>query len=262
MQGRKRGFTLIELLVVIAIIAILAAILFPVFAKAREKARQTSCLSNVRQLVTGCMSYAQDYDESVPASATFCHVPWRYGLCEQYFTQINPYVKNWQIYACPSMRNTTCNGYGIQHHGVCCAVNDGFVSSDFKLSYGYNECVLNSWRVAGTPSPPGPIGAPGAMGEYKLATATTAAQDILVAESPGLANNLVRIAYANVCGAVCNPSVRTEQNARHNGGSNVSFMDGHAKWLSAQGLLSHDPQSGGTAGAYGLGLGNCGNGVW
>src|SRR5437879_6040384 len=66
--GRRAGFTLIELLVVIAIIAILAAILFPVFAMAREKARQTSCLSNARQMGTALMAYAQDYDENIPGT--------------------------------------------------------------------------------------------------------------------------------------------------------------------------------------------------
>ncbi len=66
MNRRIRGFTLIELLVVIAIIAILAAILFPVFAKAREKARQTACLSNVKQLAVGMLMYAQDFDEFLP----------------------------------------------------------------------------------------------------------------------------------------------------------------------------------------------------
>ena len=64
----RRGFTLIELLVVIAIIAILAAILFPVFAKAREKARQTSCLNNVKQLTLAMMQYAQDHDERWPGA--------------------------------------------------------------------------------------------------------------------------------------------------------------------------------------------------
>src|SRR5690242_21003145 len=67
----KRGFTLIELLVVIAIIAILAAILFPVFAQAREKARATSCLSNLKQIGTGCMMYIQDYDETYPLGYTW-----------------------------------------------------------------------------------------------------------------------------------------------------------------------------------------------
>ncbi len=91
MTRRQRGFTLIELLVVIAIIAILAAILFPVFAKAREKARQTSCLSNIRQLSTGILSYAQDYDEKFRCPT----IPTRPGVLPPPSRQSSPPPDNW-----------------------------------------------------------------------------------------------------------------------------------------------------------------------
>jgi prepilin-type N-terminal cleavage/methylation domain-containing protein/prepilin-type processing-associated H-X9-DG protein len=108
----RRGFTLIELLVVIAIIAILAAILFPVFAKAREKARQTSCLNNVKQLATATMQYCQDYDELTP----------NYRYPDPYFWPnfLMPYVKNNQIFMCPSRPPASATnlyaGYGFNHH--------------------------------------------------------------------------------------------------------------------------------------------------
>lgn len=104
----RRGFTLIELLVVIAIIAILAAILFPVFARAREKARQSSCLSNVKQIGLATMMYAQDYDEMYQLSwyraqsADTCH-----GMCAMTLytlEALNSYVKNSQIWVCPDDR--------------------------------------------------------------------------------------------------------------------------------------------------------------
>jgi prepilin-type N-terminal cleavage/methylation domain-containing protein/prepilin-type processing-associated H-X9-DG protein len=95
---KRIGFTLIELLVVIAIIAILAAILFPVFAKAREKARQSSCLSNVRQMGTAFMAYAQDFDERLPATVMW-DPAWN-GV--SWPAAISPYIKNTQIFKCPS----------------------------------------------------------------------------------------------------------------------------------------------------------------
>jgi len=102
MQKRK-GFTLIELLVVIAIIAILAAILFPVFARAREQARKTSCASNLRQLGLGFAMYTQDYDERFPG---IWSGEWNLNAGNQrqlnWAVEIFPYIKNKQVYVCPS----------------------------------------------------------------------------------------------------------------------------------------------------------------
>jgi prepilin-type N-terminal cleavage/methylation domain-containing protein/prepilin-type processing-associated H-X9-DG protein len=108
----RRGFTLIELLVVIAIIAILAAILFPVFAKAREKARQSSCLSNLKQIGLACQQYAQDYDERLPWHCRY--IPGAADAAGNDWTgQITPYIKNVQVFACPSANRTGyCGGYG------------------------------------------------------------------------------------------------------------------------------------------------------
>ncbi len=111
---RSRGFTLIELLVVIAIIAILAAILFPVFAKAREKARQSTCLNNVKQMGLACLQYTQDYDERM--------VTYRYPDPYYWPDKIEPYCKNRQIFACPS-RTLATYMYGINYtHGVAWAM--------------------------------------------------------------------------------------------------------------------------------------------
>jgi len=94
----RRGFTLIELLVVIAIIAILAAILFPVFARAREKARASSCLSNVKQLMLGVMMYAQDYDETLIPGAYPIETP-----TLRWYSILEPYLKNAQMLQCPNL---------------------------------------------------------------------------------------------------------------------------------------------------------------
>jgi prepilin-type N-terminal cleavage/methylation domain-containing protein/prepilin-type processing-associated H-X9-DG protein len=98
----RRGFTLIELLVVIAIIAILAAILFPVFAKTREAARATSCRSNLKQYAAATLMYVQDYDEMFPMSAYAVGDPSSGGCVATYYFTVDPYVKNKQVTQCPS----------------------------------------------------------------------------------------------------------------------------------------------------------------
>ncbi len=146
---RSRGFTLIELLVVIAIIAILAAILFPVFARAREKARSTSCLSNMKQLSTGAMMYSQDYDEKVMPSY-LDNSGWWSNL-------IMPYVKNSQIFICPS--KSTNPGYGHNHcnlgYRACVSMGDVEKPAETVI-FNDNGQVTNpsdppsTWQESGT----------------------------------------------------------------------------------------------------------------
>ena len=120
---RRKGFTLIELLVVIAIIAILAAILFPVFARAREKARQTSCLSNVKQITVGIQMYTQDYNEMLPRARFWDSANLQHYL---YTRAIRPYVMNEQLFICPS------------HGGAEYAEDWGSSPNRMNLSYGFN----------------------------------------------------------------------------------------------------------------------------
>ncbi|MEI6500954.1 MAG: prepilin-type N-terminal cleavage/methylation domain-containing protein [Armatimonadota bacterium] len=215
---RTHGFTLIELLVVIAIIAILAAILFPVFAKAREKARQTSCLSNCRQLATSYVMYAQDYDErTVPANSVIWSlaVPgvggWPAGSPDGsninwWRFQLQPYTKNWQIFVCPSNSK---------------AGDPGSAGNQLNHQYGMNGAVC-SIPLAQMNAPAQTI-ALGDCGHWSDSCALNgfawAAQENYVAAAGG-----------------CNANQtwnQTDRFTRHNGGSNLCFCDGHAKWLSA-----------------------------
>lgn len=122
----RRGFTLIELLVVIAIIAILASILLPVFAQAREAARKASCTSNAKQLVTAINMYAEDFEEVLPF-AGFDGVGTHKS---SWMLQISPYVKNGAIFKCPSDPNPNNTWDGTL--------------ADVSVSYGYNFLFLNS----------------------------------------------------------------------------------------------------------------------
>jgi prepilin-type N-terminal cleavage/methylation domain-containing protein/prepilin-type processing-associated H-X9-DG protein len=137
----KKAFTLIELLVVIAIIAILAAILFPVFAQAREKARQSSCLSNTKQMGLGIMMYTQDYDETYPQAYWYTNDVDGSAGYNQWSGMIQPYVKNVGIFVCPSDPNK----------GIV-PTNPGLDLQAPRISYVANSAVLPRKRRSADPA--------------------------------------------------------------------------------------------------------------
>jgi prepilin-type N-terminal cleavage/methylation domain-containing protein/prepilin-type processing-associated H-X9-DG protein len=203
----RRAFTLIELLVVIAIIAILAAILFPVFAKAREKARQASCQSNLKQMSLAVLMYAQDYDEMLPwyyndgvtAPMPWLNPPdWNRNFWRYLF---QPYIKNWQIFVCPSydtgdMSNINSQGGGYAYH--------------------------RSDRATGGPKALGSIQF---VADYYL-LADSAHWDMSCCQNWAMA-------HARACGN----GVMDDAYCRHNGGSNIAFADGHVKWKRQQTII-------------------------
>ncbi len=189
MKARK-GFTLIELLVVIAIIAILAAILFPVFARAREKARQSSCSSNLKQIGIGVHMYAQDYDERLPNAAILS------GAAIYTFNEVlDPYIKNTQIWQCPSKQGSvTLSGLGKANVSYSVDVGTAMPSGSYRL-FGAPPAGTFSCTLGQILAPAEQAGACDAIGDVPLTFALTVNED-----------------------------------PRHNDGCNYMFMDGHVKW--------------------------------
>ena len=211
----RRGFTLIELLVVIAIIAILAAILFPVFARAREKARQTSCLSNLKQIAMAHLMYAQDYDERFLAGryngecmfGHFHNLGGNDAINDYYgwWNHIHPYIMNTQVFQCPSRSWITCT-----HGGQVARIQNAYL---------FNYAGCRSRAV-------GDIRAPA---EQIL---TIDGQDSFVISS---ANR--RSTFITQMGNGLD---------RHNGGANAAFADGHSKWMSRGAIEAAVPETGWT----------------
>lgn len=202
---RRAGFTLIELLVVIAIIAILAAILFPVFAKAREKARQSSCQSNLKQLGLAITQYIQDYDERMLMAwygdyTNAPHYTWRLAVL--------PYMKSQQILVCPSKSD-----YNTWDTGA----------NEWAGRTGYAAQRIH--RSAGTAgSPPMEVLSDG--GPMGLASIETPAETyVLVEHDTTTAGHLDPFAGAGHTFVATQVGLK-----RHNEGSNLLFADGHVKW--------------------------------
>lgn len=254
----KKGFTLIELLVVIAIIAILAAILFPVFAQAREKARQTSCLSNTKQLSLGLLMYVQDYDETwprnddcvnngtvavagAPATAIGCSSSPFYGDRVNHYKWwywTYPYTKNVQIMFCPSRI-----GYLDQTNWVDSA-------EIFGAGYGLNLALTGALNTYQNTPPKFRNSWTGGT----LAGINSSAEAMLIMETnyPAVGSYLVNqgngvsTAYPLATREYWQKLMKTAGVANthfapHSGGTNIAFTDGHSKWNNVDTFLSKCP---------------------
>ena len=203
--GALSGFTLIELLVVIAILAILAAILFPVFAQSRAKARQTTCASNMRQMGLSTVLYLQDYDERLPLAASLTatgFLNWHHFL--------DPYVKNKQIWVCPSTDLPIRNIYG-----------------DLVCHYGFNSFYLNEGV-----NPANTFSLHNASG-VSIAIVQETARTVLLTDTRGIAGRQPENHLSTYVLPPSQPDAdfwgRPE--ARHSEGVTVGLLDSHVKWF-------------------------------
>lgn len=216
------AFTLIELLVVIAIIAILAAILFPVFAQARAKARQTACLSNMKQIGIGLMAYCQDYDEVYPVNNCSYGINTDYTTTQiGWFQELQPYLKNVGVYYCPDSKFPDSTAK-IKGPGGTAA---GSIVVPTR-TIGANEYVVSSVNgAAGCVSWKGNI----AMSQMRKPADLPIIADCLFPTFSDAAR-IINASYSGTTWYNYTAALDPAQ-ARHNGGSTIVFGDGHAKWL-------------------------------
>ena len=294
-RGDKRGFTLIELLVVIAIIALLAAILFPAFAQAREKARRTSCLSNLEQIGKGFIMYMQDYDERFPYAVTERQAPASVGTaCSAVAAysireNLQSYLKSEQLFKDPSApdwartitlpsavaitatNNTSGSSSSVTDtaggtENVCWPTDYGFHLNEglvFSANASNNQYTFYTDVTDADPTGNGLANGPdfGFNSASTLANVAYASNFIVTADAargdltpsrgglyplnysdPYLSNAVVAAfpggpAEGVAWSPTAVPSVgaagtQGAPTARHQGGANFAFLDGHAKWLN------------------------------
>ncbi len=212
----RKGFTLIELLVVIAIIAILAAILFPVFAQARESARQTQCTNNQKQIATSVLMYVQDYDETFPMSAYFGRNNAGQLALVAVYDVLAPYIKNVDIFVCPSYRPGIDWPQRVQAAGSPAPALGTFRYVGYIPNlglFGENFCPIVQKRTPVT----------------KLAALESPVNTVMLFD--GYLKNQAALEYFNFLGF-----------ARHKEGLVINFADGHAKWWRWNGVRNIAPR--------------------
>jgi len=301
MMSRRRGFTLIELLVVIAIIAILAAMLFPVFARARESARKIQCLSNVKNIALGMQMYLTDYDRLPPKEHRSEIVDWFGSGCWIDVSMVNPYlqwpvvldeyIKNRDVWRCPTARllqkRGILNSYGqdwwtymLDMGGTSLCWGLGPCATQYPPGWGgsvtdsikQQSCAIagSNQGTRGSGVFEQNIGCPDAR-EVKTSSMEDPAKFWVCADvgTSRLVWAATQVAYPDICGMYCatcgpnygcygsplsdqpdclatwHPEVAYDVQARkqygaarHMGGSNIGFADGHAAWMNSEQILS------------------------
>ena len=217
-KSYRSGFTLIELLVVIAIIAILAAILFPVLARAKTRSQQASCQSNQRQIHTAVMMYVESHDGILPANY---HTTWDGDIgIHTFLTDINPYLKNWQVVSCPSRPTVRCPRWdGRSGYVMLCEVFNYIPGAAEVMPTPYNIIKYTTRTVLLMDAAVLPTGYWGDWQEYPWGTCDFRGYPAWVAR---MLNGKDR-QYLWYKDLMC----------RHNGGANCMFADGHVRWYKS-----------------------------
>lgn len=247
MMNRRRAFTLIELLVVIAIIAILAAILFPVFAAAREKARESACVSNLKQIGLGFLQYCNDYDEKTPDCVYaggevggFTATPTKYGQSLGFL--LSPYVKAPQVWRCPSdPMSAPAQVWTPSMAATCC------YGGYSNVSYTYNVYFMELSDLAN-----GAAASDAAPAPLLVSQMQTPANDAIIFDSWGNTSQTslgwLIDGMPQAIGRIAGSTLFTNNGGLANGnqigatghlnGGNAAYADGHVKWYSTGYLMA------------------------